>query len=115
MIFLILILIFLLSTPFGRTILHLVKLEWDPNLNFGKNIPHTLYTWDWQWIGMEYSWVIGADLPKGFDFRVTQHPLFVRGNGSSGPGYLGPNGPWGRYTTIGVRKVFGTYRDYYGA
>jgi hypothetical protein len=101
--------------PFGRTFLHLVKLEWDPNLNFGKNVPQTLYTWSWQWIGMEHSWVIGADLPKGFDFRVTQHFLFVRGNASAGPGYLGPNGPWGRYTTIGVRKVFGTYRDYYGA
>jgi hypothetical protein len=101
--------------PFGHTFLHLVKFEWDPNLNFGRNVPQTLYTWSWQWIGMEHSWVAGVDLPKGFDFRVTQHFLFVRGNASAGPGYLGPNGPWGRYTTIGVRKVFGTYRDYYGA
>lgn len=101
--------------PFGRTFLHTLKFEWDPNLNFGKNVPQTLYTWSWQWIGMEHSWVVGVDLPKGFDFRVTQHFLFVQGNASKGPAYLGPNGPWGRYTTIGVRKTFGTYRDYYGA
>jgi hypothetical protein len=101
--------------PFGRTFLHTVKVEWDPNLNFGKNVPQTLYTWSWQWIGMEHSWVFGVDLPKRFDFRVTQHFLFVQGDASKGPAYLGPNGPWGRYTTIGVRKTFGTYRDYYGA
>jgi hypothetical protein len=101
--------------PFGRTLLRTLKFEWDPNLNFGKNVPQTLYTWSWQWIGMEHSWVVGADLPKGFDFRITQHFLFVQGDASKGPAYLGPNGPWGRYTTIGVRKVFGTYRDFYGA
>ncbi len=101
--------------PFGKTLLQHVKFEYSPTLIFGKNIPQTLYTWSWQWIGMEQWWVAGVDLPKGFDFRMTQHFLMVQGGASKGPAYLGPNGPWGRYTTIGVRKTFGTYRDWDGA
>jgi len=100
--------------PFGRTFLHMVKLEWSPTLAFGKNLPHTLYTWDWNWIGMEHSWVAAVDLPKRFDIRMTQHFIWVPQYTNLGPAYIGGNGPWGRYLTIGVRKSFGTYRDYYG-
>ncbi len=101
--------------PFGRTFLHLLKFEFTPTLAFGKNLPQTLYTWDWNWIGMERSWVAAIDLPKRFDIRITQHFLWTPQYTNLGPAYIGGNGPWGRYTTIGVRKVFGTYRDYYGA
>ena len=101
--------------PFGRTILHTLKFEWDPTLAFGKNLPHTLYTWDWNWIGMEHGWVAAVDLPKRFDIRMTQHFIWVPQYSNLGPAYIGGNGPWGRYLTIGVRKTFGTYRDYYGA
>ncbi len=27
---------------------------------------------------MEYSWGVGIDLPKRFEFRVTGHPLMQR-------------------------------------
>lgn len=101
--------------PFGRTFLRLVKFEFQPTLAFGKNLPHTLYTWDWNWIGMERQWSAAVDLPKRFDFRVTQHLRWTPQYTNLGPAYIGGNGPWGRYFTIGVRKVFGTYRDYYGA
>lgn len=101
--------------PFGRSFLQHLKFEYTPTMAFGKSVPQYLYTWSWQWIGMEQSWSAAVDLPKGFDFRMTQHFLFVQGDASKGPAYLGPNGPWGRYTTIGVRKTFGTYRDWYGA
>ena len=101
--------------PFGRTILHTLKFEWNPTLAFGKNLPHTLYTWDWNWIGMEHGWVAAVDLPKRFDVRMTQHFIWAPQYNNLGPAYIGGNGPWGRYLTIGVRKTFGTYRDYYGA
>jgi len=101
--------------PFGRTLLHVIKFEWSPTLAFGKNLPHTLYTWDWNWVGMENSWVAAVDLPMKFDIRMTQHFLWTPQYTNLGPAYIGGNGPWGRYLTIGVRKTFGTYRDYYGA
>ena len=50
---------------------------------------------------------------KGFEMRVTQHFLFTRFGARDrnlGPADLGPNGPWGRYNTVGVRKYFGTRR-----
>jgi len=100
--------------PFGRTFLRFLKFEATPTFAMGKNVPQYLYTWSFQAIGMERSWAAAIDLPKRFDIRVTQHFLWWRGDANLGPAYLGPNGPWGRYTTIGVRKVFGTYRDYYG-
>lgn len=100
--------------PFGRTFLRFLKFEATPTFAMGKNIPQTLYTWSMQPIGMERSWAAAIDLPKRFDIRVTQHYLWWRGSANLGPAYLGPNGPWGRSTTIGVRKSFGTYRDYYG-
>lgn len=100
--------------PMGRTFLKHLKFEAAPTMAFGKNVPQYLYTWSWQPIGMERSWAAAYDLPRRFDIRVTQHFLFWRGDANLGPAYLGPNGPWGRYTTIGVRKVFGTYRDWYG-
>ena len=101
--------------PFGRTFLRLLKFEATPTFAMGKNVPQYLYTWSFQAIGMERSWAAAIDLPKQFDLRVTQHYLWWRGSANLGPAYIGDNGPWGRYTTIGVRKVFGTYRDYYGS
>ena len=94
--------------PFGKTALRRIKLWWNPTLSFGKNVPQYLYTYSWQGIGMENSWGADVYLGRRFDFRVTQHLLFTRfGDRPLGPAYLGPNGPWGRYFTIGVRKYFG--------
>jgi len=94
--------------PFGKTALRRVKIFWNPTMAFGKNVPQYLYTYSWQGIGMENQW--GADIYLGqrFDFRLTQQFLFDRfGSRPLGPAYLGPNGPWGRFFTIGVRKYFG--------
>jgi hypothetical protein len=100
--------------PFGRTLLRRASFFFDPNFTFGKNVPQYLYTWSWQAIGMEYDYGVGVDLPKRFQFRFTAHPLIQRFGSRDqalGPAYLGPNGPWGRYNTIGVRKYFGTRRE----
>jgi hypothetical protein len=99
--------------PFGRGVLRRFMLFGEPRLLFGRNIPQTLYTWSFDAIGVERSWGAGIYLGKGFEMRVTQHFLFDRGGARDrrlGTADLGPNGPWGRYNTIGVRKYFGTRR-----
>ncbi len=94
--------------PFGKTALRRVKIFWNPTMAFGKNVPQYLYTYSWQGIGMENQWGADVYLGRRFDFRVTQQFLFERfGSRPLGPAYLGPNGPWGRFFTIGVRKYFG--------
>ena len=100
--------------PIGRTIARRLMFFYDPNFLFGKNLPQVLYTWSWSGIGMEYKWGVGVDLPKRFQFRFTQHPNIARFGSRDqplGPAWLGPNGPWGQYNTIGIRKYFGTRRE----
>ncbi len=100
--------------PFGQTVLRRLNIFFDPDFLFGKNVPQTLYTWSWDAIGMEYKWGIGVNLPKRFEFRFTQHPNIQRFGSRDqplGPAWLGPNGPWGQYNAIGVRKYFGTRRE----
>jgi hypothetical protein len=99
--------------PFGRGEFRRFFLFGEPRFLFGKNLPQTLYTWSMDAIGLENSWGGGLYLGKGFEVRVTQHLLFTRFGARDrnlGPADLGPNGPWGRYNTIGVRKYFGTRR-----
>ncbi len=100
--------------PIGRTIASRLMLFYEPNFLFGKNLPQVLYTWSWTGIGMEYKWGVGVDLPKRFQFRYTNHPTIQRFGSRDqplGPAWLGANGPWGQYNTIGVRKYFGTRRE----
>ena len=99
--------------PFGKGQLRRFMLWGEPAFLFGRNIPRTLYTWSFDAIGVEHSWGVGIYLPKGFEFRVTQHFMFDRlgaRNTNLGPADLGSNGPWGRYNSIGVRKYFGSRR-----
>ncbi len=100
--------------PIGRTIARRLMFFYEPNFLFGKNLPQVLYTWSWSGIGMEYKLGVGVDLPKGFQFRYTNHPDIARFGSRDqplGPAWLGANGPWGQYNTIGVRKYFGTRRE----
>lgn len=99
--------------PFGRTPLRRFMLFGEPRFLFGRNLPQTLYTWSFDAIGIERSWGAAIYLNKGFELRVTQHFLFTRlgsRDANLGPADLGPNGPWGRYNTIGIRKYFGSRR-----
>jgi len=96
--------------PFARTPLRRLLFFGAPNFLFGKNVPHTLYTWSWDGIGWERSWGAGVEIGKGFEMRVTQHFLFQRFGVRDrylGTADLGLNGPWGRYNSVGVRKYFG--------
>jgi hypothetical protein len=99
--------------PFGRGPLRRFMLFGQPNFLFGKNVPQSLYTWSFDAIGIEHSWGAAVYMGRGFEMRVTQHFLFDRlgaRDRNLGPADLGPNGPWGRYNAIGVRKYFGTRR-----
>ncbi|HEY7354231.1 MAG TPA: hypothetical protein VH596_15800 [Terriglobales bacterium] len=99
--------------PFGRGQLRRFMLFGEPKFLFGRNIPQTLYTWSFDAIGVEHSWGAAIYLGKGFEARVTQHFLFDRFGARDrylGTADLGPNGPWGRYNAIGIRKYFGTRR-----
>lgn len=100
--------------PIGRTIARRLMFFYDPNFLFGKTLPGVLYTWSWSGIGMEYKWGVGIDLPKQFQFRYTNHPTIQRFGSRDQPlggAWLGANGPWGQYNTIGIRKYFGTRRE----
>ena len=100
--------------PFGQTFARRVMVFFDPTFLFGKTVPQYLYTWSWSGIGMEYAWGVGLDLPKRFEVRFTGHPVIQRFGARDqplGPAWLGSNGPWGQYNTIGVRKYFGTRRE----
>jgi hypothetical protein len=99
--------------PFGRGQFRRFMLFGEPRFLFGKNLPQTLYTWSFDAIGVEHSWGAAIYLGKGFEMRVTQHFLFDRFGARDrnlGAADLGPNGPWGRYNAIGVRKSFGIRR-----
>ena len=99
--------------PFGRGPFRRFMLFGEPRFLFGKNLPQTLYTWSFDAIGIEHQWGAAIYLGKGFEMRVTQHFLFDRlgaRDRNLGTADLGPNGPWGRYNAIGVRKYFGTRR-----
>jgi hypothetical protein len=99
--------------PFGRGQSRRFMLFGEPRFLFGRNVPQNLYTWSFDAIGVEHSWGAAIYVGKGFEMRVTQHFLFDRFGARDrnlGAADLGPNGPWGRYNAIGVRKYFGTRR-----
>ena len=97
--------------PFSRMpgpILKRVYFFGTPRFLFGNNIPQQKYTWSALPIGWERSWGAVLALPKGFEVRVTQHLLFGEFKMYSGSSsYIGSNGAWGRYNSVGVRKYFG--------
>jgi hypothetical protein len=99
--------------PFGKGQFRRFMLFGEPRFLFGRNVPQNLYTWSFDAIGVEHSWGAAIYIGKGFEMRVTQHFLFDRFGARDrnlGTADLGPNGPWGRYNAIGVRKYFGSRR-----
>jgi hypothetical protein len=99
--------------PFGRGQFRRFLVFGEPRFLFGRNLPQTLYTWSFAGIGWEHAWGVGVHMGKGFEMRWTQHFLFSRFGSRDrnlGSADLGPNGPWGRYNMIGVRKYFGERR-----
>jgi hypothetical protein len=97
--------------PIGRTFAKHVFLFFEPTFSFGRNIPQITYTASMIPIAYDRSVGVALELPKQFQFRVTQHQVDYLGRYSNnlGPADLHTTGPYGLYTTIGVRWSFGGY------
>lgn len=99
--------------PFGKTWARHAFIFFTPTFSFGNNVPQFKYTSSMAGIAFERSVGLGIELPKNFEFRVTQHQVDWLGkyNNNAGLGLadLGTSGPYGLYTTIGARWYFGGY------
>src|ERR1700730_18779260 len=97
--------------PFGKTFLRHAFVFFTPTFSFGNNVPQFQYTYSMAGIAYERAVGLGIELPKNFEFRVTQHQVDWLGkyNHNVGIADLGTAGPYGLYTTIGARWYFGGY------
>jgi len=97
--------------PIGRTFARHIFLFLEPRFSFGRNIPQVHYSYSMEPIAFDRSVGAGFQLPMNFSVRVTQHQVDYLGRYSSslGPADLHTNGPYGLYTTVGVRWTFGGY------
>ena len=97
--------------PFGKTFARHVFAFFTPTFSFGNNVPQFKYTASMAGIAFERAVGVGIELPKNFEFRVTQHQVDWLGRYGNNVGLadLGTSGPYGLYTTIGARWYFGGY------
>ncbi|HEY1204617.1 MAG: hypothetical protein ABSH46_13280 [Bryobacteraceae bacterium] len=97
--------------PFGRTPLKRVFLFVAPQLFGGDNVPQLKYTASASGILWEDAFGAGVMLPRQLELRVTHHQTNRLGRYAGWPNslILRPDGPYGMYTTVGVRWYFGGY------
>jgi len=97
--------------PFGRTPLKHVFLFATPKFFAGDNVPGLQYTASHSGILWEETLGGGVTLPYQFEFRMTHHRTHLLGRyrGMDNPLVLQPDGPYGLYTTLGLRWSFGGY------
>ena len=103
------------AQPFGRTLLRHVFIFASPRSSFGNNVPQVSYTHAFTPIAYENLFGIGIELPKKFEFRVVHHAVDWMGRytGRLGLADKGGTGPYGLYTTIGVRWHFGGTHEFW--
>ncbi len=97
--------------PLNRTFAKHIFFFFEPKFSFGKNIPQLSYLASMEPIAFDRSIGIAIELPKNLNLRVTQHQVDFLGRYANplGPADLRTNGPYGLYTTVGVRWTFGGY------
>lgn len=97
--------------PIGRTFARHFFLFFEPKMVFGRNVPQLNYSASMEPMAFDRSVGVGFQLPRKFELRVTQHQVdwVGRYSNSLGPADLHTNGPYGLYTTVGVRWSFGGY------
>jgi hypothetical protein len=97
--------------PLNRTPGRHIFVFFEPKFSFGRNIPQTSYLASIEPIAYDRSVGVGIELPRSFSLRVTQHQVDFLGrySNSLGPADLHTTGPYGLYTTIGVRWSFGGF------
>jgi hypothetical protein len=97
--------------PLNRTFAKHIFFFFEPRFSFGKNIPQLSYLASMEPIAFDRSVGIAIELPKSLSLRLTQHQVDYLGRYANnlGPADLRTNGPYGLYTTVGVRWSFGGY------
>ncbi len=97
--------------PLGRGPLRRLFLFTEPKLFGGDNLPQLRYTASPSGILLENTIGAGVALPRQFELRLTHHWNKLLGRYSAMPSAvtLRPDGPYGLYTTVGVRWYFGGY------
>ncbi len=97
--------------PFGRTLLKHVFVFATPKFFFGDNVPQLQYTASHSGILWEETMGAGVTLPYQLEFRLTHHRTHLMGRygGTANALIFRPDGPYGLYTTVGVRWYFGGY------
>lgn len=97
--------------PLNRTFAKHIFFFFEPKFSFGRNIPQLSYLASMEPIAFDRSIGIAIELPKNLNLRVTQHQVDYLGRYANplGPADLRTNGPYGLYTTVGVRWSFGGY------
>jgi hypothetical protein len=97
--------------PFARGPLKHFYSFFEPRAWFGSTLPQRDYTWGGNPIALERILGMGIELPKNFEFRLTNHAVTSFGQYSNKLSITdgGPDKPLGRYSTVGVRWYFGGY------
>ena len=97
--------------PFARGPLKHFYSFFEPRAWFGNTLPQRDYTWSGNPIALERIVGMGIELPKNFEFRLTNHAVTSFGEYANKLSITdgGPDKPLGRYSTVGVRWYFGGY------
>jgi len=97
--------------PLNRTFVRHLYFFFDPKFTFGDNIPQLKYTYSMEPMAYDRSVGVGFKLPRQFEVRFAQHQVDWLGRYSKnlGPADLSTHGPYGLYSTVGVRWNFGGY------
>jgi hypothetical protein len=96
--------------PVGRGAFKHVFLFMDPKVFGGDTIPQKQYSWAASAILWEHVYGLGVELPRNFELRITHHGTVRLGRYRQDSVLtLRPDGPYGLYSTVGMRWYFGGY------
>ncbi len=97
--------------PIGRGVFRRLFVLFEPKFFAGDNLPQQSYTASGAGILWERTIGVGIALPHGFELRGLNHRTKLMGRYSDVPSAVtrAPDGPYGMYSTIGVRWYFGGY------
>ena len=97
--------------PFGRGQLRRLFLIAEPKLFTGNNLPQRRYTYSSAPILAELSLGAGISLTDRLEVRIVTHKAHLMGRyaGYHSPVTLSPDGPYGSFSTVGVRYYFGNF------
>jgi hypothetical protein len=95
--------------PFGRGLGRRLFFFVQPKVYGGDNLPQENYTASGSLILWERTVGVGIELPGDFELRLTNHHTHLLGRYRKPEEIttLRTDGPYGQYTTIGVRWYFG--------